>query len=107
MAPVSVAATVATAQEGLNTNTKGSAMEKNPAAVALGRLSAGVGKSYGAAEIARRTKRLLSGAARARYAKKLAARTAARVEAERRKATKRAKHNWDRADKRAAKAVTA
>ena len=42
-------------------------------------------------------------AVRARWGKSLKARTAARVEAERRKAMRRAKHNWDRADKRAAK----
>jgi hypothetical protein len=41
----------------------------------------------------------------AKYQRGPAARTAARVEAERRKAKQRAAHNQNRADKRAAKAV--
>ena len=54
-----------------------------------------------------RTRKQAQAAARARWGKSLKARTAARVEAERRKAKQRAAHNQNRADKRAAKAVTA
>ena len=50
-----------------------------------------------------RTRKQAQAAAHARWGKSLAARTAARVEDARRKAIKRARHNWYRADKRAKK----
>lgn len=78
---------------------------KSEAGAALGRLAAGVPKNYGEGEIALRTKRLLQGAARARRDKKRLARVATKLADQHRKDMKRAKHQWDRADKRNGKVV--